>query len=144
MAYVSNAVPSGDGKQGLQPLGVAGEVERISLTAKYPIVAGDAGSENPTSVALFDQGLTQVLEASVSGLQPRAPYVLALADSRDGNSRLQALSAFSTNPAGSAIVNAVGPIRQLIKDTNTAPRRYLVIATGTPDHLGNVVQWQLP
>jgi hypothetical protein len=51
---------------------------------------------------------------------------------------------FSTNPAGAAIVNAVGPIRQLVRDTTAAPRRYLVIAAGTADRLGDVVQWQRP
>ncbi len=34
-----------------------------------------AGSEDkaPTSVSLFDQGLIQVLQASVTGLQPASP-----------------------------------------------------------------------
>jgi hypothetical protein len=36
-------------------------------------------SNAPTSVSLFDRGLIQVLEAAVSGLQPKQPYVLALA-----------------------------------------------------------------
>ena len=33
----------------------------------------------PTSVSLFDQGLIQMLQASVTGLEPKQPYVLALA-----------------------------------------------------------------
>jgi hypothetical protein len=33
----------------------------------------------PTSVSLSDQGLVQVLEAAVSGLEPGKPYLLALA-----------------------------------------------------------------
>ena len=41
-------------------------------------------SNAPTSVSLFDQGLTQVLDAAVSGLQPKQPYVLALAENPDG------------------------------------------------------------
>ena len=68
----------------------------------------------PTSVSLFDQGLIQVLQASVTGLEPKQPYVLALAHDRDGDGPLQPLAAFMTNPAGSAIVNAIGPIRQIV------------------------------
>jgi hypothetical protein len=43
-----------------------------------------AGAEVPTSVTLFDQGLMQVLEASVTGLEPMHPYVLALSEQADG------------------------------------------------------------
>ena len=47
-------------------------------------------------------------------------------------------------PAGSAIVNAVGPIRQIVRGAATVPRRYLVIVSGTPGHLGAMVQVQVP
>jgi hypothetical protein len=99
-------------------------------------------NEAPTSVSLFDQGLTQVLEASVSGLEPKANYVLALGRDKSGGGVLQPLSAFTTNPAGSAIVNAVGPIRQIVRGAPMAERRYLVIATGTTDAIGPAVQIQ--
>jgi hypothetical protein len=49
---------------------------------------------------------------------------------------LEPLAAFVTNPAGSAIVNALGLIRQVLQATSTAQRRYLVIAAGTMDQLG--------
>jgi hypothetical protein len=49
-----------------------------------------------------------------------------------------------TNPAGSAVVNAVGPIRQIVKGEDHTARRYLVIVSGTPDKPGAVVQAQLP
>jgi hypothetical protein len=35
-----------------------------------------------------------------------------------------------TNPAGSVIVNATGPIRQIVKGEGRTPRRFLVIAKG--------------
>jgi len=47
-----------------------------------------------------------------------------------------------TNPAGAAIVNTIGPIRQVTQSTGTTPKRYLVIATGTPAQLGESVQVQ--
>lgn len=56
--------------------------------------------------------------------------MLALSGQVDGSGELQALSNFMTNPAGSAIVNAIGPIRQIVQGAGAAPdaRRYLVIA----------------
>jgi YVTN family beta-propeller protein len=81
--YVPNAVPEGDGMQGLQPLGVAGEVAHLTLVS---LADANATGEKaaPTSVSLFDQGLLQVLQASVTGLQPKQPYVLALSRAPDG------------------------------------------------------------
>jgi len=133
--YVPGAVPSGDGRAGLQPLGLAGEVAHVSL--------GPPGGGATTSVSLFDQGLVQILEAAAIGLQPKSTYVLALADKPDGSGTLQPLSTFTTNPAGAAIVNATGPIRQLVESAAPAPRRYLVIAPGGPEAMQAPVQIQL-
>jgi hypothetical protein len=82
----------------------------------------------PTSVTLFDQGLTQVIQAAVTGLVPKQSYVLALAEGADGSGMLQPLAVFVTNPAGSAIVNAIGPIRTIVQGGGPEKRRYLVIA----------------
>jgi YVTN family beta-propeller protein len=139
IAYVPNAVPEGDGKANLRPLGVAGETAHLALA---PARAARSGHATPTSVALFDQGLIQVLQASVTGLEPRQRYVLALSSHPNGEGTLEPLSAFMTNPAGSAIVNAVGPIRQVVRDAPRPGRRYLVIAEGTPAKPGAVVQLQ--
>ncbi len=138
LAYVSNAVPEGHGMQGLQPLGVAGQAAHLPLAP----VAGDKPDKAPTSVALFDQGLTQVLQAAVTGLDPQHPYVLALATQPDGGGTIEPLSAFTTNPAGSAVVDAVGPLRQIIKNDVAAQRRYLVILPGTAEKFGKPVQVQ--
>jgi YVTN family beta-propeller protein len=139
IAYVANAVPEGAGTDNLQPLGIAGAAAHLLLAGK---AAGN--DKSPTSVSLFDQGLTQVLQASVTGLEPKKPYVLALATQPDGSGTLEPLAAFMTNPAGAAIVNAVGPIRQIVQGENQAPRRYLVIASGTADQVGAPVQLQMP
>lgn len=136
IVYVPNAAPDPDDRQNLQALGVAGQVAHLALVSK-----GDAGGgKAPTSVSLFDQGLIQVLQASVTGLQPRQKYVLALADHGDGSGPLQPLAAFMTNPAGSAIVNAVGPIRQIVDQSAAAARRYLVIASGDATKPGDAIQ----
>jgi hypothetical protein len=64
-----------------------------------------------------------------------------LSDNSEG--ALEPLASFTTNPAGSAIVNAVDPIRQIVRNTVQAQRRYLVIVEGNADHLGRPVQAQV-
>jgi YVTN family beta-propeller protein len=140
IAYVPGAAPNANDRQNLQDLGVAGQVAHLTLGAR----AEAKGKMPPTSVSLFDQGLIQILQASVTGLQPKQRYVLALADQIDGTGRLQPLAAFMTNPAGSAIVNATGPIRQIVQNSTAAERRYLVIAPGEPSKYGDAVQVQNP
>jgi hypothetical protein len=59
-----------------------------------------------------------------------------------GAGALQALATFSTNPAGAAIVNAVGPIRQIVHGDAGAARRYLIIVAGSASQPGKLVQIQ--
>jgi YVTN family beta-propeller protein len=141
--YVPNAVPEGDGTAGLQPLGVAGQTVHLSLGAAHAGKTAHDEDKAATSVSLFDQGLIQILQASVTGLDPKQPYVLALARELDGKGPLEPLSAFMTNPAGSAIVNATGPIRQIVHGEDKTQRRYLVIAQGRADSPGPIAQVQL-
>jgi len=137
VVYVPDAVSAGDGRANLRPLGEAVMATHLTLSAP-------GAAEAATSVALFDQGLTQVMQAAVSGLAPKTAYVLALTDNPAGNPPLQELAAFSTNPAGAAVVNAVGPIRQLVTSDAPAPRRYLVIAPVRDGKPGEPVQVQRP
>jgi YVTN family beta-propeller protein len=137
IAYVPDAVPSGSGTEGLQPLGVAGEAAHITLDS-----VDARAPKAPTSLSLFDQGLTQVVQASVTGLDPNQSYVLALAPQPDGGGELEPLATFDTNAAGAAIVNAVGPIRQIVQQADSAKRRYLVIVPGKVGKLGRPVQVQ--
>ena len=136
IAYVPGAAPNPDDRQNLQALGVAGQVAHLALASRD----GSKDGKAPTSVSLFDQGLIQILQASVTGLEPRQKYVLALAERSDGSGPLQPLAAFMTNPAGSAIVNAAGPIRQIVDQSAVAGKRYLVIASGDAAGPGEAVQ----
>ena len=136
--YVPDAVPNGDGLKNLQPLGLAGQTAHLEL---YPAKEAKPATA-PTSVSLFDQGLAQVLQASVTGLQPKHPYLLALASRSDGTGDLEPLASFMTNPAGAAIVNAVGPIRQIVQSQQHTSRRYLVIVSGNDPKAGAPVQLQ--
>jgi YVTN family beta-propeller protein len=101
ITYVPNAVPEGNGTQNLQQLDVAGRAAYLELGAvegrKTVGTVGSAGRHEdraPTSVSLFDQGLIQVLQASVTGLGPKQPYILALAHERGGEGPLEPLAAF--------------------------------------------------
>ena len=136
VAYVPGAVSTGEGLDNLQPSGAAA----LSIQLKLSPPGGKA----TTQVTLFDQSLVQVLQAAVTGLQPKQPYVLALATQPDGGGKLEPIANFMTNPAGAAIVNTVGPIRQVVEVSTPGIRRYLVIAPGSPQQLGQPVQLQMP
>jgi YVTN family beta-propeller protein len=140
IVYVPNAAPSPDDRQNLQNLGIAGQVAHLALAPR----GGSKDSAQPTNVSLFDQGLIQVLQAAVTGLQPKQRYVLALAENADGSGALQPLAVFMTNPAGAAIVNATGPIRQIVQNGAASARRYLVIAHGDATNVGETVQVESP
>ena len=134
LAYVTDAVPEGSGLQNLVPLGLAGNAAHFTL-------AGAAGG-HPTSVSLFDQGLVQIVQAAVTGLPPGKVYVLGLSEQADGSGPIEALAAFKTNPAGAAIVDTTGPIRQVVEEDRPSARRYLVVAPQLAGTLGAAVQVQ--
>ena len=134
LVYVPEAVPSGDGRQNLQPLGTAGGAFHLKL-------AGTDGKAVST-ISLFDQGIIQILQASITGLAPRQSYSLALAADPTGRGELQPLANFTTNPAGAAIVNTVGPIRQVVDRGSISERRYLVVAPVADGKLGAPIQVQ--
>src|ERR1700726_3518775 len=70
-------VPEGLGTNNLQPLGIAGQSAELWLAPP----GAKKEEKAPTSVSLSDQGLVQVLEAAVTGLEPGKAYLLALARS---------------------------------------------------------------
>jgi YVTN family beta-propeller protein len=137
LVYVPEAAPTAAaGVEGLQPLGLAGSALHFVLTGP--------GSNNPTTVSLFDQGLTQVLQVAVVGLEPGKRYVLALTTNPDGTGTIEPVAQFMTNPAGAQIVNAVGPIRQIVDPAAPArnDRRYLTVMTVENGKPGQPVQFQ--
>ena len=138
LVYVPEAVPTQQaaGAENLQPLGLAGAAAHLALAAP--------GGSASTTVSLFDQGLTQVLQAAVVGLEPAKPYVLALTSNSDGSGQIEPLARFTTNPAGAQIVNAVGPIRQIVDPATRTQdaRRYLAVMTVENGRPGRPVQLQ--
>ncbi|TDH61222.1 YncE family protein [Dankookia rubra] len=134
VAYVPGAVPQGEGRDNLQPPGLAANSVQLLLTG--------ADGRTGTQVTLFDQGPLQILQAAATGLPPGKPHVLALSTQADGTGPLQVLASFMTNPAGAAIVNTVGPIRQVVQENAGPVRRYLVIAPGSAAQPGAALQIQ--
>ena len=123
----------------MQSLGVAGRSAQLWL-----VPPGQRPDKPPTSVSLSDQGLVQVLEAAVTGLEPGKPYLLALSTDPTGAGQLEPLQRIrEANPAGAAIVNTIGPIRQVVHGEDKIPRRYLVIVPDAADNHGSPVQVEL-
>ena len=135
VVYVPGAAPGGAADANLQPLESVGKVVQL-------VLAG-ADGKPATRVSLFEQGAVQILQGAATGLEPKQPYVLALARNGDGSGPLEPLAGFMANPAGAAIINSVGPIRQVVSADAKDSRRYLVIAKGTPKAVGQPVQRQL-
>lgn len=134
VVYVPNAVTKGDGIANLTPLAESTQSTKLTL---------GTGKTSRTNVTLFDQGMTQVMQAAVTGLEARTRYVLALSNNADGTGDIEGLASFMTNPTGSAIVNAVGPIRQIVEAKRESSRRYLVIAVASQNgEPGRVLQVQ--
>ena len=135
MVYIPNAVPSGPGTENLSPLGTSGDAVHLTMG-----VAGSA--EASTTVVVNNQGLVDLLQAAVTGLEPKKPYVLALSLLADGSGALDPVAKFMTNPAGAAVVNAIGPLRKSVQGSGGTPRRYLVIASFADDKAGAPLQVQ--
>jgi len=137
IAYVPRAVALDASAPNLEPLGAIGQA--VHLTLASPLIPG----ASPTSATLFDQGLIQVVQAAVTGLEPKKPYVLGLAGNPKGLGAIEQLAKFTTNPAGAAIVNTSGPIRQLVEDQHQqGGRRWLVIVRQNDDGSTTVMQVQ--
>ncbi len=135
MVYIPNAVPSGEGTENLSPIGSSGEAVHLALVS-----VGTGKAE--TTVAVNNQGLVDLLEASVTGLEAKKPYLLALASNADGSGTLEPVAKFMTNQAGAAIVVTIGPLRKAVQGNEGSPRRYLVIAPLIEDKPGAPVQVQ--
>jgi YVTN family beta-propeller protein len=134
LGYVPGAVPEGEGLTNLMPIGDSG------LAAHLTMGPSDAKPANaPTTVTVNNQGLLDLLQAAVTGLQPKTEYELALTELRTSPyGKLEPLVKFSTNPAGAAIVNTLGPLRGFVAGpADESERRYLVII---PARAGGDVQ----
>ena len=135
IVYIPNAVPVGDGTENLSPIGTSGDAVHLTLVS--------VGNGKPqTTVAVNNQGLIDLLEAAVTGLEAKKPYLLALVNNADGSGLLEPVAKFMTNPAGAAIVVTVGPLRRVVQSNADNQRRFLVIVPLNEDKPGVPVQVQ--
>jgi YVTN family beta-propeller protein len=135
IVYVPNAVPTGNGLSNLDSRQSLGQAVQLTLAAK--------DGKPAARVTLFDQGPVQILQAAVTGLEPKKEYVLALSADPQGRGQLEPLAPIMAGPGGTAVANSIGPIRQVVGTHVQEQRRYLVIATGTPKNVGAPVQFQI-
>ena len=104
----------------------------------------DGTTKAPTKLTMVDRGASQVLRARVSGLTADTSYVLGVTTRRKGRNAVVPLVTFTTDKLGSAVVDAVGAFRKIIRGTGDSDdERYLVIAPGTADKIGEPVQTQV-
>jgi hypothetical protein len=70
--------------------------------------------------------------------------MLALTSNADGTGQIEPIAQFMTNPAGAAVVNAVGPIRQIVDPAARVgeKRRYLAVMAVENGKPGRPVQLQ--
>jgi hypothetical protein len=127
LVYVPGAVTSGAGADNLVPLGEAGNTEHIRLEA-----AGTGLPAAEASAAVNSLGLLDLVEIAARGLASGAQYRVYLAQSNVppfGN--LEPLAIFKTNPDGAGIVQALGPLKALVRSgaatDGTLPQRFLII-----------------
>ncbi len=133
VAYVPNAVPEGDGKQNLQPLGCCGKTSALTLTG--------SDDKPATQVTLFDQGVLQTLQAAVTGLPAKCPSCWRSPPIRRSD-RPGAARRLHDQPGRRGHRQRDRPIRQVTRTDAGASRRYLVVVSGKPGELGSVVQMQ--
>jgi hypothetical protein len=126
LVYVPNAVTAGNGTANLMPLGTSGNTAHLHLAA-----AGSASPKAQASVAVNSLGLLDLVEVAAENLMPASQYQLNLAERGDTSEKLEPLAVFTTQPDGSAIVQAIGPLKTLAAEAGTSAgdssRQYLTV-----------------
>jgi hypothetical protein len=139
LVYVPNAVPQGDGLANLEPLGASGLATHLVMGPP-----GSSPQQSVTTVSVNNQGLIDLVEAAVTGLQPKQKYELVLVEhASPPYGEIQPLERFQTNPAGAAVVTTIGPIKQVVAGNSAIQRRYLAIVPTENGDRGTPVQVQL-
>ena len=134
LVYVPNAVPSGDGRENLLPLGTAANTAHLHLaSAEASLPQAEA------SVAVNSLGLLDLVQIAAKGLASKSQYQVYLSDSnRRPLGKLEPLAVLKTNADGAGAVQALGPLKSLTtppsKMSDSIARRYLVV-TGEGENI---------
>jgi hypothetical protein len=123
--YVPNAVPAGDGTANLTPLGESGNTARLHLAA-----AGKTFPDAQASVAVNSLGLVDLVQIAAAGLAPKTQYQVYLAESDHAPfGKIEPLAVLKTNPDGAGIVQAIGPLKVLVREIpgGLSSPRFLIV-----------------
>jgi YVTN family beta-propeller protein len=134
IAYVPDAVRTGDGTANLEPLGATGNAEHVELFTD--------GSRTPsTSVAINNEGLIDVVQVAASGLRPKHAYALAVARDHGGKVTTSPVVRFVTNPSGAAVASTIVQLKVALDGGDVDhERRYLVISDAAEGGSEAIVQ----
>jgi len=115
LVYVPRAVSNDEGTTNLVALGDSGKAAHLTLAG----TKSESGAPRAT-VSVNNVGPLDVLQAAMTGLEPRQNYTLWLVDSvKAPFGNRQALVMFQANAAGAQIAQAIGPLREVL-GSNTA------------------------
>ncbi|HEY0759132.1 MAG TPA: YncE family protein [Acidisarcina sp.] len=136
LVYVPNAIPNGQGKENLSPLGNAGTTAHLHLRA-----GSTSLPKAQASVAINSLGLLDLVELAAAGLTPTTTYRVYLAESNHlPFGKLQELAILKTNADGAGLVQTIGPLKSVgpsVGPTSSTDPRFLIVAGSDDD--SNVV-----
>jgi YVTN family beta-propeller protein len=126
LVYVPNAVAAGAGTDNLVPLAEAGN------TASFRLEGVGAAKGAHASAAVNSVGILDLIQIAAEGLRPKEQYQVYLSESEHPPfDKLLALAVLKTNPDGAGIVQAIGPLKTLVRGGGSTPgvssRRFLVV-----------------
>jgi YVTN family beta-propeller protein len=127
LVYVSNAVPSGDGKSNLVP---RGNSEPINVALKP--VAGEAKG----FVVARNLGVVDAIEVFLFKLKPDTVYSVYASGQK------APVASFKTNPMGVANGTAIGPLREVatsLSDKTATPSKIIVMEGDAPTDVSKAV-----
>lgn len=129
LVYVPGAVPSGDGSANLSPPAQIAQASHLTL-----IQPNGSGPKPHASVVVNSLGAVDQLQIAAYGLEPGREYEFYLSGSLLAPYQpRELLGRFKANADGSAIAQAIGPIRKAVSVSTPSPNRRYVIVTPAGD-----------
>lgn len=135
LVYVPDAVPTGEGKDNLVPLGEAAKAAHVKLA---PVAGANPRAQG--NAVVNSLGQLDHLQIAATGLEPGVEYQLSLITSRTAPfGERTPLVKGKANPAGAFLAQALGPLRQIagaesnLKAAPGTAQRFLLVTTLATD-----------
>jgi YVTN family beta-propeller protein len=134
IVYVPNAVPTGASSTGLADLSRVGPAQHLRLVATE-----NAAPDARGNVVVNSQGLLDHLQLIAAGLEPGREYQFTLEDAAGADRAPVPLARSKANPAGALVLQALGPLREIVAPAEASPRdrasaRRLVLSSVDDHH----------